>query len=169
MDTTPLPPIDLTALVDRINQMSANVPNPHNKHLGLGDLAQSVRHLHATGHTDVELVAVLCTTQPAYDEESGTFWFESSAFALRQGQTLVGLCGAVSMDSLTATAHAYIKEEMGIREQPISTRVVCGDDAMRLAPLITRRSQAQINAMVDSLCLSQAVAVPTLGRPNARM
>ena len=158
--------IDLAALVAHINQVvcTANVL------IKMAMMAQSVQRLHSHGHTDVELVVVLTATNAIHDEQSAApIVFEGSAFALRQGEILVGLCGARDIQSLTATAHKQVKMAMAPRTLPLSTRVVFGEGAMDLTPPLSRFGQAAINAVVDSLCLSQALALPPCGRPTARM
>ena len=173
MSTQITPNIDLVALMENIHTQVRRpkfaLDDPGNARLGSARLAQVANRLHAFGYADVELVAVLCTATPTYDEQSGAFSFESSAFALRQGQTLVGHCGARDITGLTTTAHDDLKSQMRDHHLPVSTHVVVGDDAMRLAPLLNRTRQAHINAVVDKMCLSQAVDQSVSERPALRM
>ena len=168
MDPTPPAPVDLVALMAHINTLvPANAPDAPIVRCLMG---YAVRRLHTHGHTDVELLAVLNSTPfPQDRNKPNTTPCEGHAFALRQGDILVGACGARTLSDLTATAQRQVNDDMAINPRPTTTRVVVGDDALRLIATLSPRAQAELNAVVDNVCLSQAVAQPALGRPTARM
>ena len=171
MDTPHISPVvDLVALVEHVNHIVSQPGRVPAEMLAQALLGQMVRRLHEHGHTSVELVGVESTTPPIKDGNSThRRSYECSAYGLRQGATLVGLCGARDIAGLTNTATARLKDEMGCAPPLVNTTIVSGEAALRLVPLLSPTRQAEIYALVDRILLSWAVSEPASERPQARM